>query len=273
MEFVEVQGERIPAIGLGTWQMQGEKCRRAVENALELGYRHIDTAQAYNNEQQVGTAIADSDVDRDEIWLTIKIWRTNLDPDSLVTSFQQSLEKLQTDYVDLLLIHWPNPSVPLEETLQTMETLMGDGSAHNIGVSNFAAEHIERAWQLSDKPILTDQVEYHPFLNQDKILRECIDRDMMLTAYSPLARGDVVGNDVLRDIGTQYNKSAAQVALRWLVQQENVAAIPKATKPEHQKANISIFDFELTSREMEEIKKLTENSRRKVNPSFAPDWD
>ncbi len=272
MEYVELQGQEIPALGLGTWQMKGEECRKAVENALEVGYRHIDTAQAYGNEGQVGAALQNSDVDRDEVWLTTKLWRSNFRSSDVTSSFRNSLEKLRTDYVDLLLIHWPSRSVPFEETLNAMAELADEGAVRNIGISNFTVAQIEEAVEVSPREILTNQVEYHPFLDQTEVLEKCRQEEMMLTAYSPLARGEVLQDSALEKIGKRYNKSPAQVALRWLVQQENVAAIPKASKPEHQEANIDIFDFELESQEMETVSGLKGN-RRLVNPGFAPDWD
>ncbi len=263
-----MQGESIPALGLGTWQMQGAECRKAVENALEIGYRHIDTAQAYGNEAQVGTAISNSGVDRDDIWLTTKIWRTNYRHDDVISSFHQSLEKLQTDYVDLLLIHWPHDAIPFEETLGAMAELVEGRNVRSIGISNFSASQIEEAIDVSQKKILTNQVEYHPFLDQSEILEKCHEKDMMLTAYSPIARGDVIGNETLKQIGERYDKSEAQVSLRWLIQQDNVSAIPKAASREHQEDNFDIFDFELSDEEVRQISDLAGDSR-KVNPRFA----
>lgn len=272
MEYVEVQGEQIPSLGLGTWQMTGHECREAVKGALEIGYRHIDTAQAYQNEQDVGTAIRNSEVDRDEIWLTTKIWRTNFGHDDVIASFEESLNRLQTDYVDLLLIHWPSETA-FNETLDAMNKLVDSGRVRNIGVSNFTTDHIDRAWSTSDRPLLTDQVEYHPLLNQDAVLEKCREREMMLTAYSPLTRGDLLRNETLQEIGERYGKGEAQVALRWLIQQENVAAIPKSSTQEHQQANIKIFDFELSGDEMQQIHELTSTNSRKIDPGFAPYWD
>ncbi len=273
MEHVRVQGAEIPALGFGTWQITGRECRKAVEDALELGYRHIDTAQAYGNEEQVGRGIDASGVEREDIWLTTKLWRDNLDRENLKESFRESLEKLGTDYVNLLLIHWPFPELELEAVLDEMNELVEEGSARHIGVSNFTVEQLEKARKLSDTPLLTDQVEYHPFLDQGALLEKCRGEDMMLTAYSPLARGEVVGEDTLEEIGDRYGKSAVQVTLRWLVQQDNVAAIPKASKSGHRRSNLDIFDFELDGDEMAEITELTSRNDRKVNPGFAPDWD
>lgn len=271
MEYVELQEEKIPAIGLGTWQLT-ENCEESVENAVNMGYKHVDTAQAYGNEAEVGEGIQNAEVDRDDIWLTTKVWRDNLNKENLKQSVEESLEKLKTDYVDLLLIHWPFPEMDLEKVLAEMDELVEEGKARNIGISNFPAEQIRKAQKLSEHDLLTNQVEYHPFLNQDEVLEECRNQDMMLTAYSPLARGDVIGNETLQEIAKKYGKSEAQVTLRWLIQQENVCAIPKATSEEHQEANLDIFDFELTDSEMDEISGLAKEDR-KVDPNFGPKWD
>ena len=271
MEYVNVQGEKVPAIGLGTWQLT-ENCVESVENALNIGYRHVDTAQIYGNEAEVGKGIENSEVDREDIWLTTKVWRDNLNKDDLKDSVKESLRKLRTDYIDLLLIHWPFEEMDLETVLEEMNELVDEGKVRNIGISNFTSNQIEDALDLSDKPIFTNQVEYHPFLSQDEVLEKCREHDMMLTAYSPLARGDVLGNPTLQEIGEKYGKSEAQVALRWLIQQPGVCAIPKATSVEHQEANLDIFDFELSDEEMDAISDLAEGDR-KVDPDFGPEWD
>jgi len=237
-----------------------------------MGYRHVDTAQAYGNEEGVGTGIQNAEVSREDIWLTTKVWRDNLNKENLKDSVEESLEKLKTDYVDLLLIHWPFREMDLEAVLEEMNELVEEGKARNIGISNFTSEQIREAQELSDHDLLTNQVEYHPFLNQDEVLEKCREHDMMLTAYSPLARGDVLGNEVLQEIGEKYGKSEVQVALRWLIQQKKVCAIPKATSVEHQEANLNIFDFELSTEEMAQISDLARNDR-KVDPGFGPEWD
>ncbi|MFB6158815.1 MAG: aldo/keto reductase [Candidatus Nanohalobium sp.] len=272
MKFVEVQGEKIPALGFGTYQLKGKNCVEGVEKALETGYRHIDTAQRYGNEKQVGEGIERSDVDRDDIWLTTKVWKDNLNAENLKESVEESLRKLGTDYVNLLLVHWPFPGMELEESLQEMSELVDEGKVRNIGVSNFNTEQMEEAREICDKPLLTNQVEYHPFLSQEAVLEKCRDEDMMLTAYSPLARADVIGNKTLEQIGEEHGKTEAQVALRWLIQQEKVAAIPKATSEEHIRQNFDIFDFKLSEEEMKEINSLARGDR-KIDPSFAPEWD
>lgn len=269
MEHIELQGEKIPALGLGTWQMKGTSCEKAVKSALNIGYRHIDTAQAYRNEEIVGKAIKNSDVSRDEIWLTTKIWRSNFRHEDVINSVNKSLERLQTDYIDLLLIHWPSEKISFEETLNAMNDLVDEGKIRKIGISNFTPEQMEEAQQSSDEPLFTNQVEYHPFLDQSRVLSKCRNMNMMLTAYSPLARGDIMDNDTLRDIGEKYGKTPAQISLRWLIQQDEVSAIPKASSREHQEDNFDIFDFELDQNEVERINELGGN-RRKVNPDFGP---
>lgn len=272
MEYVTKNETEVPALGLGTWQLKGEECVKAVKTALAAGYRHVDTAQAYGNEEKVGKGIEESDVAREDVFLTTKVWRDNLNREKLRDSVEESLEKLGTDYVDLLLIHWPFEEMALEAVLEEMEQLVEEDKVRNIGVSNFTAEQIDEAQDLSDESLMTDQVEYHPFLDQSEVLEKCREHDMMLTAYSPLARGDVVGNRTLKEIGESYGKSEAQVALRWLLQQEDVVAIPKASSEKHIRQNLDIFDFRLSEEEMEKINGLSRDDR-KVNPEFGPAWD
>lgn len=255
MEYVSVQDAAIPVLGLGTWRMRGPECRQTVRTALDLGYRHIDTAQAYRNEREVGAAIRQSDVDREDLFLTTKLDWSNRDRASVHRSTRASLNKLGTDAVDLLLIHQPNLRTPLEETLGAMTDLREEGLVRHIGVSNFSVERLDRARRLADAPILTDQVQYHPFWDQRDLLEYCQVHDVVLTAYSPLAHGGALGDELLREVGTRYGKTPAQVALRWLVQQEGVATIPKSTSPEHLESNLAVFDFELSDREMRDIRR------------------
>ena len=252
MEYVTADGVDVPALGFGTWPMKGDTCRTAVQHALQTGYRHLDTAQMYNNEDAVGQAIADSEVPRDDVFLVTKIRRENLAHDDVLRTVEESRQRLGTD-IDLLLIHAPSRSVPIEEPIGAMNELQERGTVQHIGVSNFSVEQMQRAIAASNTPILTNQVEYHPFKSQSEILEFCIENDIVLTAYSPLDRGRVFGNEVLEELGTKYGKTAAQVALRWLIQQEMVAAIPKASDPAHIEANFDVFDFELEDEEMERI--------------------
>ncbi|MFB6245303.1 MAG: aldo/keto reductase [Candidatus Nanohaloarchaea archaeon] len=272
MKEIEVDGTDVPALGLGTWQSKGGECEKAVRKALNLGYRHVDTAQVYGNEKEVGRGIEASEVDREEIFLTTKVWRDSLDPEKLKQSVEESLEMLQTEYVDLLLIHWPFPDLDLEGALREMEDLVDEGKTRRIGVSNFTAGQLDRAREISDATIFTNQVEYHPFLDQSRLLERCRETDTVLTAYSPLARGEVLGNDTLKEIGERHGKSPAQVALRWHLQQDMVAAIPKATGEKHIEENLDVFDFRLTEDEIQTIHGLARDDR-KVDPEFAPDWD
>ncbi|ELR73063.1 oxidoreductase aldo/keto reductase family [Fulvivirga imtechensis AK7] len=261
----------VPALGFGTWQLRNKACRNAIIHALELGYRHIDTAQAYDNEQDVGMALEEAGISRDEVFLTTKIQPDRLSGDQVLKSFEKSLEKLKTDYTDLLLIHWPSTDgIPLEETLEAMKLLKADGKTRSIGVSNFSPKLIEEALSIAN--ILCNQVEYHPFLRQQKLLELSNKHDLMLTAYSPLAKGKIADNPTLQKIAQKYNKTPAQITLRWLVQQENVVTIPKAANPEHRASNFNIFDFNLTEDEMNMIFAL-ENGKRLIDPDFAPNWD
>jgi diketogulonate reductase-like aldo/keto reductase len=255
MEYVTAHSVDIPALGFGTWKLRGKACRTAVEHALDLGYRHLDTAQMYNNETEVGAAIANSSVDRDDVFLVTKVLRRNLAYDDVLRSVEKSLERLGTQ-IDLLLIHSPSKTVPIDESIEAMNYLQHDGTVDHIGVSNFSVQQLQEAIDVSETPILANQVEYHPLKSQDELLEFCIDNDIMLTAYSPLAKQRVLGNEVLQEIGETYGKSEVQVALRWLIQQEMVSAIPKAATDEHQKKNLEIFDFELTAADMKRIFEL-----------------
>jgi len=256
MTHVESGDAHIPALGLGTWQNTGPQCVETVQNALEMGYRHIDTAQIYGNEEEVGRGLAAADVDREDIFLTTKVWRSNLQADDVHTSVRMSLSRLGVDAVDLLLIHWPHPLVPVEETLGAMTELQEEGLVRHLGVSNFTASQLREALCAADTPLVTDQVLYHPYKDQSALQSVCAEHDVALTAYSPLGRGAVLEDETLADIGARHDKSAAQVALRWLVQQDGVVAIPKATGRDHLAANLEIFDFSLSEAEMEQIHDL-----------------
>lgn len=264
---------KIPALGYGTWQLRGKEALTGVAKALELGYRHIDTAQIYENEAEVGEAIAGSGIPRSDIFLTTKIWNTNLRYGSLQTSADESLKKLKTDHVDLLLIHWPITDVPFEEQLRGLQEVQKSGKAKLIGVSNFTVAQMREVVETIGADIATNQVEYHPFLSQKPVLGYMKAKGMFLTAYSPLARGKVADAPLLQELGRKYGKKPGQIALRWLVQQENVAAIPKAGSDEHLKGNIDIFDFLLEEDEMQKIHALAKPDGRLISPEWAPSWD
>ncbi|MGF1672027.1 MAG: aldo/keto reductase [Balneolaceae bacterium] len=271
MQFKKIQGVSVPEIGLGTYKLFGKDCKKTVLEALDLGYTHIDTAQMYKNEREIGDAIRMSGVDRDKIFLATKIWHTNLEHDDVLHSVEDSLRELRTPYIDLLLIHWPNPQFPLDKTLEAMLLLRDQGKAMNIGVCNFPVTLLREVIEDYRIPIFTNQVEFHPFLDQFDLLEYSYENDFLITAYSPLAQGKVLEDPLLNKIAGKYDKSPAQIALRWLIEQENVIAIPKASGKNHLQENINIFDFALSDEDFEAIDNLEKN-RRLVNPSFAPNW-
>ncbi|USZ69775.1 aldo/keto reductase (plasmid) [Halorussus salilacus] len=255
MEFTDVRGERVPKVGLGTWRLEGEECFRTVRTALELGYRHVDTAQAYDNERQVGRALAASSVDRDDAFLTTKVWPGYTDREEVVRSAAASCSRLGVESVDLLLIHWPNPLASTAEVMAGLNDCRDRGLTRHVGVSNFSTSQLRTARAASDAPVFTDQVQFHPFRPQRDLRAYCRAHDVLLTAYSPLAHGGVLRDDVLREVGVRYDKSPAQVALRWAVQQEGVVAVPKASSETHLRENLDVFDFELSEAEMVRIER------------------
>jgi 2,5-diketo-D-gluconate reductase B len=267
---LDVQGIEIPKLGLGTWQLGGEDCVEAVRDAIELGYRHIDTARAYGNEVQVGQGIHDSGRNRDEIFLTTKLWYTDLRAVGVHDQVEQSLRDLRTEYIDLLLIHWPNRRVPLGETLAAMLDARDAGRVRHLGVANFPSALLRQALGLA--PLVCNQIEYHPYLAQPQVLALARERDLMVTAYSPLAQGAVLRDRVLADIAEAHDRTPAQVALRWLLDQPQVAAVPKASSREHRATNLDVFDFELTDEERGRIAALGRGYRT-IDPAWAPDWD
>jgi|SRR6056297_1651663 len=265
----------MPAIGFGTFQLDGDTVLRMVPEALDLGYRHIDTAQIYGNEAEVGRALERSGVDRSEVFVTTKVWVDHFEPGELRDSVSGSLDRLRSDHVDLLLLHWPSfgPS-GMGPTLEALVREQEDGRVRHIGVSNFTVDQLAQACGIvGDNRIATNQVEFHPYLGQTR-LREAMHRlGMALTAYMPLAKGELIDDPVLADIGAAHGKSAAQVALRWLVGKQGVAAIPATSRPDHARANIEIFDFELSGDEIERIDGLPKDHRICTPESLAPEWD
>ncbi len=270
LRALEIQGSTVPKLGFGTWEILGSDCEEAVADALEIGYRHIDTAQAYDNEAEVGKALAASGVPRRELWLTTKLWRSEFAPDKVRASTEGSLERLQVNCVDLLLLHWPNDEVPLEETLGALAQVRDEGLIKHFGVSNFPAYMLRDALKVA--PIFADQVEFHPFLSQDELVELAAQKDFMVTAYSPLARGKVPSDDTLRAIGERHGKTAGQVALRWLLDKPNVATIPKASSHERRLENFEVFDFGLSDDDRAQIDALPKDGRI-LDPGFAPAWE
>jgi 2,5-diketo-D-gluconate reductase B len=252
MQVIEAHGARIPAIGLGTWELRGRVCIRIVEQALRLGYRHIDTAQMYDNERDVGEGLRMSGVPRDEVFITTKVWPTHFAPPDLERSVKESVGRLRLNAVDLLLLHWPSTRVPLAETLEALAKVKREGLTRHIGVSNFDVALIQEAVALCPLPLVCNQIHYHPYLDQTALRQACAAVGAAVVAYSPIAKGNVRGDAVLTEIGARHNKTAAQVTLRWLVQQ-GVAAIPRTSRIERLTENFSIFDFDLTPVEMSEI--------------------
>ncbi|HUH07503.1 MAG TPA: aldo/keto reductase [Egibacteraceae bacterium] len=249
-----MHGHKVPALGLGTWQLRGAACRDSVEEALDLGYRHIDTAQMYGNEDVIGEVLQRAGVDRAELFLTTKLDNRNHAAQAVIRSTERGLSDLRTEYVDLLLIHWPTDYHIVDETLDAMMQLCDDGKVRHIGVSNFSTEQFREAAEQA--PIFTNQIEYHPLRNQDALVEAARMRGAMLTAYSPLARGRVTREPALVEIAAAHGKTAAQVSLRWLLQQEMVSAIPKARGRAHLQANMAIFDFELSDEECQRIRSI-----------------
>ncbi len=268
----ERDGGVMPVLGLGTFQSRGEDCRRAVSTALGIGYRHIDTAQMYENEDMVGKGIGDSTIPRDHIFLTTKLQMGRLDPRGVRESCDNSLRALDTDYIDLLLIHWPDASVPLADTLGAMSNLKHEGRIRHLGVSNFTVEWMDKALAATDESIFCNQIEYHPYIKQGPPMKACHDKGIAIVAYSPLARGRVLRDEHLAEIGQKHGKSPTQVALRWLVRQPDVIAIPKGTSEKHIRENIDIFDFELDDEDMASIGAIDHNTRL-IDPDWAPEWD
>ena len=271
---VEANGARIPLVGLGTWELRGTTCKRMVDAALKLGYRHLDTAQLYENEREVGEGLRASGVPREEVFLTTKIWPSHFAAAELERAAKERLANLGLPDVDLLLLHWPNPRVPLEETLGALCKMKREGLARHIGVSNFTVAMLDEANRLASEPLVCNQIELHPFLDQTKAVAACRRHGMAVVAYSPIARGEAKNNSVLTRIGRAHRKSAVQVGLRFLVQQD-IVVIPRTSKVDRLVENASLFDFALSDEEMAEIGKLGSRDGRIVNYAYAgsPKWD
>jgi 2,5-diketo-D-gluconate reductase B len=271
---VEANGAKIPLLGLGTWDLRGRACARVVEQAMRLGYRHVDTAEMYDNEREVGEGVHASGVKRNDVFLTTKIWPSHFAPRALERAARECLVRLRLSEVDLLLLHWPNPQIPLEETLGALCKVKRDGLARHIGVSNFTVALIEQASKITTEPLVCDQVECHPFLDQSKVIAACHEHAMAVVAYSPIARGNASDDKVLARIGAGYKKTAAQICLRYLVQQ-NIVVIPRTSKLERLLENAAIFDFALSEQEMAEIAGLSNRDGRIVDWAYSgrAKWD
>jgi 2,5-diketo-D-gluconate reductase B len=272
LENLQTQGISLPRLGLGTFRMQGDACRAAVESALKLGYRHIDTAEMYGNEDAIGAAIASSGVARKDLHITTKVWNENLAPDAIRRAFTLSLKKLRLDQVDLYLVHWPANNMDLPAMFETLIKLKAEGRTRAIGVANFNIALLKTVVEQIKAPIACNQVEYHVFLDQTPLRNYLAAKSIPLVAYCPLAQGRAATDKTLTAIGCKHGATAAQVALKWLLDQDGVAAIPKASRAESQKANLDALHIGLDDEDRAAIAGLPKN-KRFVNPGFAPEWD
>jgi diketogulonate reductase-like aldo/keto reductase len=271
--LVQANGAAIPAIGLGTWRLAGEEGAEAVRSALEAGYRHVDTAAMYDNEEAVGAGLRASGVPRDEIFITTKVWPEDLAPGDLERSAETSLKRLRLDAVDLLLIHWPNAAVPLRGSIEALCRARRAGLARHIGVANFTVALLDEAVALASEPLVTNQCEYHPYLNQAPVLAACRRHGLAFTSYSPLGRAALVSEPVVAAVAARHGKTPAQAVLRWHVQQPGVVAIPKSGNRRRIAENLAVFDFTLTDDDMRRIASLARPDGRMVNSSHSPQWD
>jgi 2,5-diketo-D-gluconate reductase B len=272
MQQLQTQGISLPRLGLGTFRMQGDVCRAAVESALGLGYRHIDTAEMYGNEDAIGAAIAASRVARGDLHVTTKVWNENLAPDAIRRAFDTSLKKLKLDQVDLYLVHWPAKNMNLPAMFETLLKLKQEGRTRAIGVANFNIALLKTVVEEIKAPIGCNQIEYHVMLDQSAVRKYLETKSIPLVAYCPLAQGRVATQQALIEIGRKHDASAAQVALKWLLDQEGVAAIPKASRPESQRANLDALNLKLDDADRKAIAALPKDQRC-VSPGFAPAWD
>jgi len=270
--LIETQSISLPRLGLGTYRMQGTVCREAVERALALGYRHIDTAEMYANEDAVGAALAATNVPRGELHVTTKVWPENLAPDAIRRAFDNSVKKLKLDVVDLYLIHWPARAMNLAAALETLMALKEEGRTRAIGVANFTVALLKQAVEEIKAPIACNQIEYHLMLDQSKVMAYMAEKSIPLVAYCPLAQGRAASDETLMAIGRKHGAEPAQVALKWLLDQKGVAAIPKASRQESQQANLEALKLQLDDEDRKLIAALPKD-KRFVNPAFAPDWD
>ncbi|WP_018633267.1 aldo/keto reductase [Neomegalonema perideroedes] len=275
MDDVLTRGARIPALGFGTFRMPGAEVLEILPQALKTGFRHVDTAQIYQNEAEVGEVLAASGLARGEIFLTTKVWIDNFPKGRFRLSVEESLKKLKTDHVDLLLLHWPRFSdVPLADQIGFLNEVRAAGLAKDVGVSNYSSELMRKADALSAAPLVTNQIEYHPYLSQKAVLDQARAGGGSITAYYVMADGAVPQDPELREIGAKYGKTAAQIALRWILQQPQAIALSKTAKAERLAENFALFDFALTKEEMDRIHALARPEGRIVSPpGLAPEWD
>ena len=273
MHRVSAAGVEIPAIGLGTWKITGPTCTEVVAAAVRGGYRHVDTAAIYRNEAEVGEGLRAAAVPRDQVFVTTKVWRDDLAEGQLERAAEASLKRLGLDHVDLLLVHWPNRAVPLAETMRALARTKQRGLTRAIGVSNYPSAMVDEAVRLSPEPLATDQVEHHPYLSQRRVLEAVRRHGMALTAYSPLAEGEVLRDPVVGDIARAHGATPAQVAIAWLIAQDGVVAIPKTASPERALQNLKAAELRLTEAERARIAGLARRDGRRISVADWVDWD
>ncbi|UPJ71848.1 aldo/keto reductase [Bradyrhizobium sp. 187] len=272
METIETQGVAIPRLGFGTFRMPGGGCQPVVESALALGFRHIDSAAMYENEEAVGAAISASGVKRGDLFVTTKVWHDHLRRGAVRKAFDASISQLKLDYVDLYMVHWPSADMDLPAMLEEMMTLKAEGRTRAIGVCNFNMKMMRLTVEEVRAPIATLQIEYHPFLGQSRMLEYVRGKNIPLTAYAPLAQGRAAHNETLQTIGKRHGATAAQIAIAWLLDQKGVIAIPKAQKESSQRSNLHALKIKLDDQDRSAIAALPKDLRY-VKPPFAPDWD
>lgn len=270
--IIEANGARIPALGFGTWQLRGGPCVEAVTAALATGYRHVDTARMYGNEREVGEALRASGVKRDDIFLTTKVWRDDIGAGALERSAEASLRDLDVGPVDLLLVHWPNAAIPLRDSIAALCNARRLGLARHIGVSNFPSAMLEEAIALATEPLVANQCEYHPRLDQGAVIAACRRHGLAFVSYSPLGRGDLMKDATIAGIARRLGRTASQVVLRWHVQQQGVAAIPRSGTPSHIAENFALADFALADEDMRAISALASVKGRLVDMGWVR-WD
>lgn len=273
MDTQTIQDIAIPKLGYGTWQLEGDKARNGVSMAIEIGYRHIDTAAIYRNEREVGQGIADSGIDRSDLFVTTKIWNEDIAAGRHMEAMDASLERLGLDHVDLILLHWPLPELSIADQVGPLADIQKSGKARLVGVSNYTSRQIGEAVDACDVPLACVQCEYHPLLDQTAVLDAARRHDMLFTSYSPIGQGELLDHPAVKELAGEHGVSPAQIVLRWHIQQDHVAAIPKATSRGHIEQNFDIFGFELSEEAMTRLHGLAKPDGRLINPGWAPDWD
>lgn len=253
-------GNEIPAVGFGTWNLNDKECEKAVKSAIESGYRHIDTADYYGNHKEVGKGINNTDIARDNLFITSKVWKTDLKYNDVLTATKRFLDELNINYLDLLLIHWPNNEIPLSETFKAMQKLKKEELVKDIGVSNFTIKRLKEIPGFAREDVVLNQVEFHPYFYQKELLNYCFENDMKVTAYAPLARTEVFKEEIIKKIAAKYDKTPAQITLKWLIEKDLIV-IPRSSSVDHIKENMELFNWELSKEDQEKINDINKEKR------------